>query len=416
MRVTKRPLLPTNRSRDPERPRAVGRPNTFFERVTGTGARPGAFEDFLTNVTPEAMKRLVKRMAEGASRFDFGGIAPFVRTLAPQERRVLFDTALETLAPSELAGFERNVGTEGLRLLAIGGLDTEPTLLTERFGANVTTRVAELYASGAHAAPRGVEDCAFLFGRGLFGNQVPGYLAVNRDALSGWVPKRQRQLLRYDTAADSTDNASRIAEQVYAAVSRGYRPVLFGHSKFGLDLRRAFAAYPDLKKQVAGVVFVQPVSTAAVMNRIRGLPYLGDAASNLSWAVFGSNGAVDDLGTTGARPHGRRVEPWPGDEVPTVIVASSSDERSWLRPVVRQLAQVGVSSDGALALAEQVGFAGAAVAVFPNGGDHFQLVVDSEAIVGRRMEPKALTRAAVTALFEQAEAMKTKRLLALRAR
>lgn len=174
---------------------------------------------------------------------------------------------------------------------------------------------------GGNPLPDEAKDFVYLTVDGLTGENWPGYMEGNREAL------RDKGLdvreIKVDTEASTLTNVETIKKAIEQAASEGKQVVLIGHSKGGVDTSATLAMHPELKQHVRAFVAMQapyggaPLATDLLSN---GATKLGVAA--LAKLVFnGDPKTVRDL-TYAYRQEFVEKYPFPTD-IPTVSLATT---------------------------------------------------------------------------------------------
>ena len=336
--------------------------------------------------TQAPLVRLLEQMAEQLPP----NSGEWVSRLETKERQRLQESLLLLPRGELLAGLRKGLGEKSFELLVRGdGRATNighELLAGEYFGANVTDPMLQRYhaaQAGTLPPPANVNDFTYVIGPGLFGVNLPGYLKVNERALlkMGVSPDNIVRMddaefnaerehdgkVPFNTAGSSADNAEAVRDRILFLRSQGKKVVLFGHSKFGSDLREMFGAHPELAKEVAGVVLMQPAPSAQIAPDLqKHLKPLLDTALKL---VGGNEASFGSL----SKPSPNATKPWPGAQVPTVVFASTTESPAALLSPLARLYYgntYGAPSDGAVPFVNQAGFAGAALAAVPGMADH----------------------------------------------
>lgn len=239
---------------------------------------------------------------------------------------------------------------------------------------NVTGGFKTAYAAaldGTLPIPEAAKDTTFMMGPGLFGDQLPGYLEPNARALTEWgVPSENIHKLKYNTASSPADNAKAIRDQILAQHVPGKKLVVMGHSKFGRDMLEAFARYPELKDIVSGSVLMQPALSAQIAQDLGKNGPQAKLLEPMLQLVGGNRGAFDGLSDSL-----HDLPKWPGDDVPTVVMASTTESPKALLHALNHPYYKGVygaSSDGAVSFQNQASIDGAHMVTLPGMADHAQ--------------------------------------------
>ncbi len=185
-------------------------------------------------------------------------------------------------------------------------------------------RFGELYRDvldGRPVLPAEAADHVYLVIKGLYGNQLAGYMEANRDRLED--RGLDARLVPIDTEAGVERNAARIRDAILAATRTGKKVVIVGHSKGGVDTTAALSLYPELKDRVRALVAIQsPYGGSPVAEDIQGCNALRRITDGFVKNIWGgSPQSMIDL-TYRQRRAFIAAHPFPSD-VPTVSLASS---------------------------------------------------------------------------------------------
>ncbi|MFC1610620.1 hypothetical protein ACFL6C_06660 [Myxococcota bacterium] len=307
-------------------------------------------------------------------------------------------------------------------------------LLDGRYPArDVTTRFKELYNQGLEGKPpekaesielpKNKNDFEYFFLEGLFGQNLPGYMEVNREGMekAGVVPD-QIQFATYNTTTSTFVNAVRIAEQILAGKKETNRnAILVTHSMGGRHAqvilagtweefqeagvtRADFDTVLQARESVAGNLLMQPAINAQIAKDVRHKEVLRPVLDEVMFLVGGKEAALADMSAE------QLPQPFPGDEYPTVVLASDSNGNlSLLGGTIKQYhrKRYGVPSDAAVPTPEQVGINQALMICrtwgpleITNKMRHSSVMKATEALTLRRKEPSGPGQCAALSLRE----------------
>jgi len=356
--------------------------------------------DLHSNQTHPLSEFVLKLAVEGRP----GVAGRFVNALSVEARMEL-TKALATLPDAQLhQRFRKVLGEEAYALLVQGSQSGKRdniigrALVEGRYPArNITDEFKSLYnrAKPTKKAfnepielPNNKNDFQYFFLEGLFGQNLPGYLEANKEAMvAAGINKNQIQYAEYNTGGSTYLAAANIAEQLVARYrATGQKAVLITHSMGGrhakallgstrAELQKAglsaqqIATIFEARELVAGNLLMQPALNAQIAQDIR----TSDVMKGTFEAVlFLAGGTKDSFVDMSDRSLG---EPFPGDRYPTVVLASDGPgSHSFLGAAIEHYYSgfYGVPSDGAVPTAEQIAVDGADLIYLPNAGDHMR--------------------------------------------
>ena len=330
----------------------------------------------LDDPTEPKLVSFVTKMARELGEREALGL---VQGLSENARMELMQ-AFVHLPTGELAErFGAAIGPSGLRLLVqgkdAGTVIGSGILDAQLWTANITQEFKADYVQAVSTAglplPKKANDVVYMFGPGLFGDHLPGYLDNLERSLKAWgVNPENLRRFDYNTAEGAQDNGQRIADQIRKVHAEGQQVVIIGHSKFARDSRKALNIDPEIRQMVAGAILLQPAMSAQIAGDLL-KPELRPLTEPLLHLTGGDRSAFGSI-----HESTQGEEPWPGREVPTVVFASTSqDPLSLLAPALGPYYRdhYGAPSDGAVSLVNQVGIKDAYVVTAPGAADHAML-------------------------------------------
>lgn len=267
--------------------------------------------------TPVSAPAAAKTEKVAADAFSTQGARNMV-SLAPRAGEALIGRGLD-IGDIVRGGINAVFGKDSSGL--IGWMQKDKSLPPTKDITSDFKSTYEVVKTGGNPLPAEAKDYVYLTIDGLTGENWPGYMEGNREAL------RDKGLdvreIKVDTEASTLTNVATIKKAIEQVAAEGKQVVLIGHSKGGVDSSAALAMHPELKQHVRAFVAMQspyggaPLATDLLSNAATKL-----GVGALAKYIFqGDPKTVRDL-TYAYRQDFIQKHPFPTD-IPTVSLATT---------------------------------------------------------------------------------------------